>query len=56
MVDYKMSGIVLTIKHSGKKKVAIGEIVYRDLTFPVSKEENYGAGWLTVKTKVIEMG
>lgn len=26
------------------------------VNFPVSKEENYGVGWLTVKTKVTVMG
>ena len=25
------------------------------VNFPVSKEENYGVGWLTVKTKVTVM-
>ena len=47
MVNYKMSGMTLNRKHAAKNM---------SVNFPVSKEENYGVCWLTVKTKVTVMG
>lgn len=50
-----MSGITLNVKHSEQTLLEI-ETVYRNFTSPVCKEGYYGVGWLTVKTKVIDMG
>ena len=55
MINYKMSNTTLNIKHSEQRLLWI-KVAYRKLTFPVPGEVDYGVGWLTVKTKVIEMG